>query len=129
MSLKGGCPANIGWDNIKQSFVPHDTGVYIFKDEDNNILYVGRACCMGCRVKSHFWSHTQKDCLMLSKVTTIDWIALQSDQLSISERLLIGVLTPQFNRTKSMYFNIPFLPDSAPQSVKDYITNNRSVVS
>ena len=129
MSLR--CPdAQIALERIKGINLPDVPGLYIFKDQDGNPLYVGKARSIGRRIHEHFIDHKSSFCSILSKVFFVDCIVL-GEQIEESERLLIRFLNPQGNREyiplpqgNRTYFNSDFIPKQAPQCVRDYITKS-----
>lgn len=81
--------------------LPSDPGVYIMKDVNGNILYVGKAKVLKNRVRQYFHASTNKTekvLAMLSHVDTFDYIitASEADALSL-ENTLIKKHTPPYN--------------------------------
>lgn len=81
--------------------LPSDPGVYIMKDANGNILYVGKAKVLKNRVRQYFHASTNKTekvLAMLSHVDTFDYIitASEADALSL-ENTLIKKHTPPYN--------------------------------
>jgi len=54
--------------------LPTGTGVYIFKDSNEAIIYVGKAKNINKRVKNHFQKPEQHIFDFLSQVADIDYI-------------------------------------------------------
>ena len=64
------------------SKIPKEPGVYIFKDIDNSILYIGKAKILRNRVRSYFNKSSKsigKNRLMVPKIETIDWLVVRSE--------------------------------------------------
>ena len=81
--------------------LPSDPGVYIMKDVNGTILYVGKAKVLKNRVRQYFHASTNKTekvLAMLSHVDTFDYIitASEADALSL-ENTLIKKHTPPYN--------------------------------
>lgn len=81
--------------------LPSEPGVYIMKDVNGNILYVGKAKVLKNRVRQYFHASTNKTekvLAMLSHVDTFDYIitASEADALSL-ENTLIKKHTPPYN--------------------------------
>ena len=80
--------------------VPADPGVYIFKDENSEILYIGKATNLRQRVRSYFSNiekppKTQK---LASRIRQIDWIIVNSEvEALLLENRLIKQHTPKYN--------------------------------
>jgi excinuclease ABC subunit C len=81
--------------------LPEAPGVYIFKDEDGNILYVGKARSLKRRVASYFHrgnSLDPKHRLLLSRVEDVDFNVTDSEaEALLLECNLIKRFKPPFN--------------------------------
>ncbi len=81
--------------------IPHECGVYLFKDEKGTIIYVGKAKDLRSRVGSYFRSgadgrHQIK--FMLPRVKTIDFTITETEQEAlILENNLIKKFRPRYN--------------------------------
>ena len=80
--------------------VPEAPGVYIFYDEGNRPLYVGKSASMRTRVMSHFAGTISTRTIELSKrVRRIDWKRTAGELGALLlEARLVKELTPEFNR-------------------------------
>lgn len=80
--------------------LPHKSGVYIFKGESNEILYVGKAIDLKTRV-SQYYSSSQKDqktLILVEKIKSLDTIIVESElEALILEANLIKKYLPPFN--------------------------------
>lgn len=79
--------------------IPQKPGVYLFKDQDQGLLYIGKAKNLKKRIQSHFRTGSS---LFLSqaldKVTEADWIVTDTGKDAlILERQLIQKYRPRFN--------------------------------
>lgn len=74
--------------------IPHHSGVYIFKDASDNVLYVGKAIDLYHRVASYFSSSH----LWVEKISSVDTIIVESElEALILEANLIKKYLPAFN--------------------------------
>lgn len=78
-----------------RSSLPQETGVYLFYDDGENLLYVGKAKNIRSRVSGHF-SSPQKP--WMSKVAQIDFLLLPSEEEALlTERELVLSRQPRYN--------------------------------
>jgi excinuclease ABC subunit C len=85
---------------FKGNDVPVNPGVYIYKDEKGEILYVGKAKNLRSRVKSYFASIDQppKTRQLVSKIRNIDFILVNNEvEALLLENKLIKQHTPKYN--------------------------------
>jgi excinuclease ABC subunit C len=70
------CPSD-----FKSSDIPTDPGVYLYRDETGEILYVGKAKSLRSRVKSYFSSSDQpaKTRQLVLRIRNIDWIVVNNE--------------------------------------------------
>ena len=77
--------------NIQQTIksLPLTSGVYLMKDKDGGIIYVGKAISLRKRVQSYFRKDTgsYKTDILVSMIDTIDHIEHRADLDGIFERL------------------------------------------
>jgi len=83
----------------KVSLLPDFPGVYIFRDKDANVLYVGKARSLKKRVQSYFNRPLNtKTQALLSKIADIDYLATDSEaQALVQEAALIKEKLPPYN--------------------------------
>lgn len=81
--------------------IPSSPGVYIFKDQEGLVIYVGKAISLSKRVKSYFISSltkgvkTQK---LVSQIDKIDFIVVESEiEALILEAELVKKYQPRYN--------------------------------
>ncbi|MGE5637282.1 MAG: GIY-YIG nuclease family protein, partial [Chloroflexota bacterium] len=90
-----GAPSEFNAANI-----PLDPGVYLFKDEHNEVLYVGKAKNLRFRIRSYFSSinqpiNTQR---LVSRIRNIDWIIVNSEvEALLLENKLVKQHKPKYN--------------------------------
>ncbi len=81
--------------------LPRTPGVYMYKNRQGNVLYVGKAKALHKRVPSYFRAQadlSEAKQIMLGQITTIDWIQTktEADALILEDRL-IKDYQPRFN--------------------------------
>ncbi len=80
---------------------PRQPGVYLFKDPEQNIIYIGKATCLRDRVRSYFGKEQQYDLKvhsLLEEHHSIDYVTTQSEmEASLLEAHLIYKQKPKFN--------------------------------
>jgi excinuclease ABC subunit C len=89
------CPSD-----FKSSDIPTDPGVYLYRDEKGEILYVGKAKSLRSRVKSYFSSSDQpaKTRQLVSKIRSIDWIVVNNEvEALLLENKLVKQHWPKYN--------------------------------
>jgi excinuclease ABC subunit C len=89
------CPSN-----FKSSDIPTDPGVYLYRDETGEILYVGKAKSLRSRVKSYFSSSDQpvKTRQLVSRIRSIDWIVVNNEvEALLLENKLVKQHWPKYN--------------------------------
>lgn len=85
----------------KANELPSNPGVYIMKDKDNNIIYIGKAKSLKNRVSQYFRSqdrHTEKVKTMVSHVNDFEYILTDSEfEALVLECSLIKQYKPKYN--------------------------------
>ncbi len=84
---------------IRKSRIPHQSGVYIYKDKDESVIYVGKALDLYHRVSSYFNSfQNPKTAQLVSKIVSIETIIVASElEALVLEANLIKKFQPVFN--------------------------------
>ena len=85
---------------FKSSDIPTNPGVYLFKDENGEILYIGKATSLRQRVRSYFSSNDQppKTRKLISRIRNIDWIVVNNEvEALLLENKLVKQHTPKYN--------------------------------
>jgi len=88
--------------------LPRAPGVYVFRDRDGRVLYVGKATNLRARVRSYFASDSRRKVpQLLRELATIDHrVCATAFEAEVRELRLIQRLQPRFNRHgKSMRAN------------------------
>jgi DNA polymerase III subunit epsilon len=80
--------------------LPRAPGVYVFRDRDRRVLYVGKATNLRARVRSYFASDDRRKVpQLLRELTAIDHrVCASAFEAEIRELRLIQRLQPRFNR-------------------------------
>ena len=86
--------------DFKSSDIPTDPGVYLYRDEAGEIIYVGKAKSLRARVKSYFSTndHPPKTRQLVMRIRQIDWVIVNSEvEALLLENKLIKQHTPKYN--------------------------------
>jgi excinuclease ABC subunit C len=86
--------------DFKSSDIPTHPGVYLYRDEAGEILYVGKAKSLRSRVKSYFSTSDQpiKTQQLVSRIRSIDWIVVNNEvEALLLENKLVKQHTPKYN--------------------------------
>lgn len=80
--------------------LPDDPGVYLFRDIENRVIFVGRARSLRTRVRNHFYAADDTDCASpASEAASIDHFTLVSGlDATLLEVRLQDRYAPVFNR-------------------------------
>jgi DNA polymerase-3 subunit epsilon len=92
--------------------LPRRPGVYLFRDRDGNVIYVGKAKNLRTRVRSYFYGDNRRSVAqMLRDLTDIDFRVCSTElEAEITELRLIHHHVPRLNRRSR--------PPKSPQFVK-----------
>ena len=88
---------------IEISTIPKNPGVYIFKDKDSEIIYIGKAKNLKSRVSSYFKNgndnhHSAKTRHLVSKIENLDFIIVDNEiEALLLENQLIKKHAPKYN--------------------------------
>jgi excinuclease ABC subunit C len=86
--------------DFKSSDIPTEPGVYLYRDDAGEILYVGKAKKLRSRVKSYFSGLDQpaKTRQLLLRIRSIDWIVVNNEvEALLLENKLIKQHSPKYN--------------------------------
>ena len=85
----------------KLAHLPDQPGVYLFKDQSGNVLYVGKAARLADRVRSYFLKgtdRTPKTALLVSQIADLETMVTRSElEALILESNLVKRHRPRFN--------------------------------
>lgn len=87
-------------DDFRASDIPTEPGVYIYRNEADEIIYVGKAKNLRNRVKSYFSSGYQptKTRQLVRHIRSIDWVVVNNEvEALLLENKLIKQHTPKYN--------------------------------
>ena len=79
--------------------LPQLPGVYMMKDDENRVIYIGKAARLKNRVSSYFnGTHDAKTELMISKIHDFDYVTVDSEfEALVLEDTLIKQHVPKYN--------------------------------
>lgn len=106
---------------LKQKVIeklPESPGVYIFRDQQKQVLYVGKSISIKKRVQSHFYNTTSdsKELALFQQVKTIESIETATEfEALVEESTLVKTLLPVYNRKlrkKQSFCRVMYKPDS-----------------
>jgi DNA polymerase-3 subunit epsilon len=81
--------------------LPHRTGVYYFKNEKDEIIYVGKANKIRQRVMSHFYDKSKKEINMCLETSNITYKETGSELVALLlESAEIKRIFPKYNRSQ-----------------------------
>lgn len=93
--------------------LPARPGVYIMKDIENQVIYIGKAKCLKDRVKSYFQAstdHTLKIVAMVAHVHHIEYTETTSEEEAIIlESRMIKEIQPKYNTRQKDGRSLPYL--------------------
>lgn len=85
----------------KLAHLPGSPGVYLFKNEQGDIIYIGKAAVLADRVRSYFQKgadHTPKTSLLVGHITDVETMVTRSElEALILESNLVKRHKPRFN--------------------------------
>lgn len=85
----------------KLAHLPSSPGVYLFKNEQGEIIYIGKAAVLADRVRSYFQKgadHSPKTSLLVSHITDVETMVTRSElEALILESNLVKRHKPRFN--------------------------------
>jgi excinuclease ABC subunit C len=119
-------------ENLKASFdaLPDAPGVYIYRDEEDHEIYVGKAVSLRKRVRQYFDDSRpldQKTADLVTRIKNIDFIECQSEvEAFLLENRLIKDLQPQFNMRSKSDINFPVVEITGEEFPRVIVTRDRS---
>ena len=114
--------------------IPKKSGVYIFKDSDGKIIYIGKAKNLYSRVRSYFQSRS-KDFLyakprdFIEKVKSIDYVVTDNEtEALILESSLIKKNKPKYNLDLKDDKSYPFIAVTIEEEFpRVFLTRDRNI--
>ncbi len=92
---------------------PEEPGIYYFKDEKDDIIYIGKSKSLKERIKSYFTSNAQTSRKIIKLIKRIEKIEWECTDTELSALLLeskeIKKYKPEFNSMELKYRKLPFI--------------------
>jgi excinuclease ABC subunit C len=83
---------------LQRKQLPDQPGVYVFKDADGEVLYVGKAMSVRKRVASHFSGPHRGGLAFIEQVASIDFLVTETEaEALLAEQQFIKRHRPRFN--------------------------------
>ena len=112
----------------KANSLPESAGVYIMKNADGNIIYVGKSKKLKNRVTTYFTGnhHTPKTARMVSLVADFDYIVCETEIEALTlENVLIKKHSPKYNIKLKDAKSYPYIKVTAEEYPRIYVTRER----
>ena len=112
----------------KANSLPSVPGVYIMKDADGNIIYVGKSKKLKNRVTTYFTgnNHTPKTAKMVSLVNDFDYIVCKTEIEALTlENVLIKRHMPKYNIRLKDSKSYPYIKVTAEEYPRLVVTRER----
>ena len=112
----------------KANSLPRSPGVYIMKNSEGKIIYVGKSKKLKNRVTSYFvgTSHSFKTARMVSQVADFDYILCKTEIEALAlENTLIKKHTPRYNIRLKDSKSYPYIKVTAEEYPKLFVTRDR----
>lgn len=114
---------------LEKKTYPKESGVYIFKDAGNHILYIGKAKNLHNRISSYFFSNDHKVHELLQQAFNIETIITSHEEEALLlEAQLIQKHQPPFNRmlkAGNPYIYIFFSDEKIPKISIERVKKNK----
>ncbi|MDA0205256.1 MAG: excinuclease ABC subunit UvrC [Acidobacteria bacterium] len=116
------------WEKLKQtaSAMPAGPGVYLYKDAQGEVIYVGKAKSLRSRVRSYFLEEKLADAKtnsLLSDAYDIDYIAVANEKEALAlENNLIKQRQPRFNILLRDDKTYPYIKLTSERWPRVYVT-------
>ncbi len=113
-------------NKIKQ--IPTKPGVYFFKDESGEIIYIGKAKQLRNRVRSYFQQskhQSAKNISMIKRITDVEWLVVRSEvEALLTEANLIKKHQPHYNVSLKDDKSFPYIRITKEPYPRVFITRN-----
>ncbi len=112
----------------KANSLPYSPGVYIMKDSDGNVIYVGKSKKLKNRVTSYFTgsAHSYKTHKMVSLVKDFDYIVCKTEIEALTlENVLIKKHMPKYNIKLKDAKSYPYIKVTNEEFPKLFVTRNK----
>jgi|TARA_Y100000310_G_scaffold2817_1_gene3729 excinuclease ABC subunit C len=108
--------------------VPTKSGVYFFKDESGEIIYIGKAKNLRNRVRSYFQRskhQSVKNISMIKRITDVEWLVLRTEvEALLTEANLIKQHQPHYNVSLRDDKSFPYIRITKEPYPRVFITRN-----
>ena len=107
--------------------LPRKAGVYLFRNSEDVVLYVGKASNLSSRVKSYFSNRQDREMIprLLKNSVKVDFIVTQNPtEALILERQLIREFKPRFNSLLKDDKSFPFIAITSDELPRIMYTRN-----
>lgn len=111
----------------KFSLIPAEPGVYLYYDQNETIIYVGKARILRNRVRSYFRENhpDPKTQALVSKIRSMDWIITDSEvEALLLENNFIKEHSPRYNILLKDDKTFPYICISSDRFPRVFITRN-----
>ena len=112
----------------KANSLPRSPGIYIMKDADGGVIYVGKSKALKNRVTSYFTgnSHSPKTARMVSLVRDFDYIVCDTEIEALTlENVLIKKHSPKYNIKLKDAKSYPYIKITAEEYPRLIVTRDR----
>ena len=112
----------------KANSLPLTPGVYIMKDKDGAVIYVGKSKKLKNRVTTYFtgYNHTPKTARMVSLVEDFDYILCKTEMEALTlENVLIKKHMPKYNIRLKDSKSYPYIKVTAEEYPRLIVTRDR----
>lgn len=112
----------------KANSLPSVPGVYIMKDSDGNVIYVGKSKKLKNRVTTYFTgnNHTVKTARMVSLVDDFDYIVCKTEIEALTlENVLIKKHMPKYNIRLKDSKSYPYIKVTSEEYPRLFVTRDR----
>lgn len=113
----------------KANSLPKSPGVYVMKDADGNVIYVGKSKALKNRVASYFSgisSHTPKTAKLVSLIKDFDYFVCKTEIEALTlENVLIKKHSPKYNIRLKDAKSYPYIKLTKEAFPKLYVTRER----
>ena len=112
----------------KANSLPESAGVYIMKNSDGEIIYVGKSKKLKNRVTTYFTgnNHSMKTARMVSLVQDFDYIVCDTEIEALAlENVLIKKHSPKYNIKLKDAKSYPYIKVSSEEYPRIFVTRDR----
>ncbi|MEA1882132.1 MAG: excinuclease ABC subunit UvrC, partial [Candidatus Marinimicrobia bacterium] len=108
--------------------VPTKPGVYFFKNEEGEIIYIGKAKHLRNRVRSYFQQskhQSAKNTSMIKRIADVEWLVVRSEvEALLTEANLIKKHQPHYNVSLKDDKSFPYIRVTKEPYPRVFITRN-----